>query len=196
MEAGGPVAWEGDERFEVRVVSGPAEMEAVLREHHGGGYSARISAGYCWPWGDPAPDGRLPDDVVVGDWRRPWNNKKDTASGGAPGRPYWSSDRAGFGQVGCVYTAQGFEYDWSGVILGGDLVWRTDRWVPQPGKSFDTQVKRASLADFDRAVRNTYKVLLTRGMLGSLVCSTDPETQELLVAMVRGPRVPAGFRHG
>ncbi len=55
--------------------------------------------------------------------------------------------------MGCVYTAQGFEYDWSGVILGGDLVWRTDRWVPQPGKSFDTHVKRAPLADFDRAVR-------------------------------------------
>jgi hypothetical protein len=53
--------------------------------------------------------------------------------------------RPAFGQVGCVYTAQGFEYDWSGVILGPDLVWRGDRWVAQPGKSFDTQVKRAPL---------------------------------------------------
>ena len=48
-----------------------------------------------------------------------------TASvGGAPPAALWATDPAGFGQVGCVYTAQGFEYDYAGVILGPDLVWR------------------------------------------------------------------------
>ena len=41
----------------------------------------------------------------------------------------WATDPAGFGQVGCVYTAQGFEYDWNGVIIGPDLVWRDGGWV-------------------------------------------------------------------
>ena len=100
----------------------------------------------------------------------------------------------GFGQVGCVYTAQGFEYDWSGVIMGPDLVWREDRWVAQPGKSFDTQVKRATLPEFDRAVRNTYKVLLTRGMLGSVVFSTDPETQRFLSGLLLGEVTSAARR--
>lgn len=128
-------------------------------------------------------------DVTVGDWKRPWNNKKETSVGGAPGRSFWSSDPAGFGQVGCVYTAQGFEYDWSGVIMGPDLVWRDDRWVAQPGGSHDSAVRRAPLADFDQAVRNTYKVLLTRGMAGSVVLSTDPETQVMLGSLLG--RVPA-----
>lgn len=180
LEPGGALAWVGDDHFDLRLAESAEQMEAVLGRREEAGYSSRISAGYCWPWGDARSNGSLPEDVVVGEWRRPWNNKKDTAVGGAPGRPYWSSDPAGFGQVGCVYTAQGFEYDWSGVILGPDLVWRGDRWVAQPGKSFDSQVKRATLPEFDRAVRNTYKVLLTRGMLGSLVYSTDPETQQLL----------------
>lgn len=52
------------------------------------------------------------------------------------------------------------------MIIGPDLVWRNDRWVARPGRSHDSQVKRASAEDFDRAVRNTYKVLLTRGMRG------------------------------
>ena len=151
----------------------PYELEAMLAAKQDLGFSARITAGYCWPWGDARADGGLPEDVEVGDWSRPWNNKKETSLGGVPARSYWASDPAGFGQVGCVYTAQGFEYDWSGVILGPDLVWREDRWVAQPGKSFDTQVKRAPQADFDRAVRNTYKVLLTRGMVGSILFSTD-----------------------
>jgi len=128
--------------------------------------------------------GGLVDDVEIGDWRRPWNNKKPTSHAGAPGTPYWASDPSGFEQVGCVYTAQGFEYDYSGVIMGPDLVWRTDHWEARPGFSFDTQVKRASLEGFDRAVRNTYKVLLTRGMRGTVLYSTDAETQGLLSSLI------------
>jgi DUF2075 family protein len=80
------------------------------------------------------------------------------------------------------------------VILGPDLVWRGDRWVAQPGKSLDTQVKRAPLPEFDRAVRNTYKVLLTRGMLGSVVFSTDPETQRFLGGLLQGEVTAVGRR--
>lgn len=36
----------------------------------------------------------------------------------------------------------------------------------------------------DRLIRNTYKVLLTRGMVGTVVYSTDPETQAKLRELV------------
>ncbi|MGH3356798.1 MAG: DNA/RNA helicase domain-containing protein [Nocardioidaceae bacterium] len=130
------------------------------------------------------PGGGLRADVEIGDWHKPWNNKKASSHGGAPGTPYWASDPAGFEQVGCVYTAQGFEYDYAGVIIGPDLVWRDGQWVARPERSHDTQVKRGTPEEFDRAVRNTYKVLLTRGMRGSLIYSTDAETQHLLRALV------------
>ncbi len=39
--------------------------------------------------------------------------------------------------------------------------------------------------EFDQAVRNTYKVLLTRGMRGTLLHSSDPETQAFLQRLVR-----------
>ena len=99
--------------FEVQVVDSPAEMEARARRRKlAEGYSARMAAGYCWPWSDPRPDGSLVPDVQIGDWARPWNLKGDRSVGGAPPAALWASDPAGFGQVGCVYTAQGFEYDW------------------------------------------------------------------------------------
>ena len=88
--------------------------------------------------------------------------------------------------MGCIYTAQGFEYDYSGVIIGPDLVWRGGQWVARPEQSKDSQVRKADPADFDRAVRNTYKVLLTRGMRGAFVYSVDDETQEMLRARTRG----------
>ncbi|MCR3729889.1 hypothetical protein FHS35_006774 [Streptomyces umbrinus] len=42
----------------------------------------------------------------------------------------------------------------------------------------------------DRLIRNTYKVLLTRGMVGTIVYSTDPETPEKLRELVSGRREP------
>ena len=191
LEGDGPVPWEGDENFSLQVAEAPSEMEVRMRSMLDSGYGARLAAGYCWKWSDPVPDG-LVADIEIGDWHRPWNNKKQSSHAGAPGTPFWASDPAGFDQVGCVYTAQGFEYDYSGVIMGPDLVWRTDRWVARPEYSFDTAVKRGTRDQFDGAVRNTYKVLLTRGMLGTLVYSTDPETQDLLRSLV--PSSPRSAR--
>ena len=39
-------------------------------------------------------------------------------------------------------------------------------------------------ARFDALVRNVYKVLLTRGMIGTSIYSPDPETREALTRLV------------
>ncbi len=184
LAPGGPVEWEGDENFWLTTADEPSVMEDRLRGLLGDGYGARMAAGYCWRWSDPVKGGGLVADVAIGGWHRPWNNKKASSHAGAPGTPYWASDPASFEQVGCVYTAQGFEYDYSGVTMGPDLVWRGGRWVARPDRSHDSQVKRGTAEQFDRAVRNTYKVLFTRGMRGTLVYSTDRETQELLETLI------------
>lgn len=123
----------------------------------------------------------------------PWNLRGDRSVSGAPPAALWATDPAGFGQVGCVYTAQGFEYDWSGVIIGPDLLWRGDRWVTDRTASKDPVFKKStSDDDVDRLIRNTYKVLLTRGMVGTVVFSTDSETREKLRQLAGGlTREPA-----
>lgn len=190
LAPGGPTTWSGDDAFELDVAGSPAAMEFRLRARLNDGYSSRIAAGYCWNWSKPKADVLFPD-VQIGEWKRPWNNPQDTRVGDAPGRPFWASDPSGFDQVGCVYTAQGFEYDYGGVIVGDDLVWRTDRWEARPEHNKDNQVRRAHPDDFDRAIRNTYKVLLTGGVRGTLVFSTDPETQDLLEQLIAERRIPS-----
>ena len=39
-------------------------------------------------------------------------------------------------------------------------------------------------AQADQLIRNTYKVLLTRGMMGTVLFSTDAETQRFLASLV------------
>jgi DUF2075 family protein len=98
-----------------------------------------------------------------------------------PVASYWASDPRGFGQVGCIYTAQGFEYDYNGVIIGPDMVWRKGKWVTDRTKHADPVVKTAD--NLDELIRNVYKVLLTRGLRGCTIFSTDDETRNLLLSL-------------
>jgi hypothetical protein len=186
LEADGPEAWSGDDHFEVMLADSPWEMESILRGKMTEGYSARVSAGYCWPWSNPDRDGRLVSDVRIGDWAKPWNLKGDRAVGTAPPSALWATMEGGFDQVGCVYTAQGFEYDWSGVIIGPDLIARHGRTITVRDANKDPEFKKRSVTDlqYERHIRNIYKVLLTRGMVGTVIYAVDPQTREFLAELV------------
>ena len=96
----------------------------------------------------------------------------------------WAIDPKGFDQIGCVYTVQGFEYDWNGVIIGPDLVWRKDRWIAVPEGTKDPAMRGLELSQYERLIKNTYKVLFTRGLVGTLIFSVDAETQQHLKQLV------------
>ena len=181
----------GDPQFDVRLAESPAEMEAY--------YATRcdrrlLGTDDCWVLlALERRRGRNASaDVKIDDWARPWNSKSDRRIGDAPPSALWATDDGGFGQVGCVYTAQGFEYDWNGVIIGPDLVWRDGRFVPS-GANQDpiSEIRRHYLTSrFDLLVRNVYKVLLTRGMVGTVIYSADRETREALRSLFASRRGP------
>ena len=80
--------------------------------------------------------------------------------------------------MGCVYTAQGFEFDYAGVIFGKDLTYDSSvhSWEGHPESSHDRPVKRSGQRFLD-LVKNTYRVLLTRGMMGCYVYFQDKDTE-------------------
>jgi hypothetical protein len=178
LRPGGPTNWPGDDSFELWAAADPSELEEFVLDRHQNGYTARLTAGFCWPWNDPDENGELVEDVVIGNWKKPWNLRGDRAVSGAPPSALWASDPDGVAQVGCIYTAQGFEYDYAGIILGEDLVWRGEAWVANPKASRDAGILAAE--NFDELVRNVYKVLLTRAIFGAGVYSVDRRTNTFL----------------
>ena len=184
LQATGVANWESDQNFEVKIADSPEDMESFLLGKLTDGFKARMTAGYCWTWHDPNEDGTLPKDVQIGDWAKPWNVKGDRGVGGYLSGELWAIDPKGFDKIGCVYTAQGFEYDWNGVIFGPDLVWRSDKWVGVPSGSKDPDMRAVPPEQFEQLVRNTYKVLLTRGLAGTILYSVDPETQDYLNSQI------------
>ncbi|MFC8389793.1 MULTISPECIES: DUF2075 domain-containing protein [unclassified Streptomyces] len=195
--------WVPDGLMHIEVVDTPDEMEHIVRTEFDAGATARVVAGYCWPWSKPDKGKNLENDVRIGDWHRPWNASSESfCANGEPPSRIWPVHDAGIGQIGCVYTAQGLEWDWCGVIMGADMVWRTDRWVFQRGRqrkdpeagvmrvakpgSLDPKVRTSTLDDddFARCVRHAYHVLLTRASRATVLYSTDEETRRHLRELV------------
>ena len=183
------VIWDGADGFDFRILSSPESLEAAIRQKANEGLTARVAAGFCWPWSNPLPDGTLVEDVVIGDYRRPWDLKPGSrAAPGIPPASLWATDPNGIDQIGCVYNIQGFELDYVGVIWGKDLRYDFDRheWIGDKTQSADSVVKR-SREKFVDLVKNTYRVLLSRGLKGCYVHFMDRDTERFVRSRIETP---------
>lgn len=91
--------------------------------------------------------------------------------------------------MGCIYTTQGLEFDYIGVIVGpdlgiddeGSLATNPGAHKPKSGMrsaadvDFDFLFNRSPENLKDTFIRNIYRVLLTRGMKGCYVYFCDPK---------------------
>lgn len=158
--------------FDFRVYDGLCAMRDDLRKLNGNN-KARMLAGYCYDWVSK----KVPSayDINIGNFHAQWNfNSTNT----------WAIDPDSFEQVGCIHTCQGIEFDHVGVIIGKDLLFRDGHVVTdyRVRARTDQSLKGIkSMADksiADRIIRDTYKVLLTRGQKSCWVYIEDPALRE------------------
>lgn len=162
---------EFDPKMEFRIFNDPSDMMSEIRKRNAEkSNSARIAAGFCWPWSEPRLDGSLVNDVKIGNFEMPWEQKDQFWK--------WATDESGMEQVGTVYTAQGFEFEYIGVIFGNDLVYdlTKEEWKAIPEKSYDSQVKRNN-SELVRHLKNVYRVLMSRAHKGVYVYFMDKSTE-------------------
>jgi DUF2075 family protein len=174
------VLWSRSDPFDFTIFDSVRDLERAIRKKAAEGYTARMMAGFCWPWSNATEEGGLVSDVEIGGWAMPWNARPESTrlAKGIPKSHYWASDPNGINQVGCVYTAQGFEFDYAGIIFGLDLRYdpKTASWVGDKNQSHDSVVKRSGDKFMD-LVKQTYRVLLTRGLKGCYVYFMDENTR-------------------
>ncbi len=173
---------EKNEIFDFKIFDSPQELYNVLLEKEKQkANSARMMAGFCWPWSKNLDsNGYLVKDVRIGNFALPWETHGDITK---PPKGYvkwyeWAYKPEGIKQVGCIYTAQGFEFDYAGVIIGDDLIYneKADRLTTDIAATRDPTLRK-SAANFDIHVRNIYRTLLSRGMKGCYVYFTNKETE-------------------
>ena len=177
-----------DQEYDFKVFDSPQELYDSIKAINDAGSLARVAAGYCWKWSDSLePNGDLRKDVVIGDFRMPW----ETKDGHRPRPPFrnryassadtWATEPAGINQIGCIFSIQGLEVDYMGVIIGPDLDYdpATDALVAVPGKNMDVKTGDAEI--YEKHIKNIYRVLLTRGAKGCYIYSCNPGVSEYLL---------------
>ena len=139
--------------------------------------TARLAAGYCWDWkGELTPDGDLKKEVVIGDFQMPWETLKPAREPFrrlyASSADTWAIEPEGINQVGCVFSIQGLEIDYIGVILGPDIDYDPENDCLKAVHGITHNMNAGN--DPDKFVKNIYRVLMSRGKLGCYVyCCND-----------------------
>ncbi|UQN29234.1 DUF2075 domain-containing protein [Brachybacterium kimchii] len=160
----------GDYEFELFDDLGA--MHQRIRERDAQFGLARLVAGYAWKWRSKGKTG-LHDielDGVALDW-----NRSDVD---------WIASKTSLEEVGSIHTVQGYDLNYAGVIIGGDLRIdpETGRLVADRKNYFDrngkidnrTRGQTTTDEDLLRYITNVYRVLLTRGMRGTYIYVADP----------------------
>jgi DUF2075 family protein len=165
--------------YEFKVFDCPHALHQAITEKNSTN-RARVVAGYCWKWASKKDP--LAPDIVIGDYKKQWNLDKDGS--------LWIIAENSIEEVGCIHTCQGLEVDYIGVIIGPDLVVRDGQVITNPTardshdktiRGYKKMAKEDPIATqkiTDLIIKNTYRTLMTRGMKGCYIYSTDPETAE------------------
>lgn len=171
-----------DLNYSFKVVDSPNELRNQIEQLNMERNRARMVAGYCWPWKSKKDAKAM--DIIIGDFAMQWNLSTDGS--------LWIVSPESVNQIGCIHTCQGLEVDYIGVIIGDDLVIRSGTWVSQPDKrdkrdksmrgwkKLINEQPNTAPKHIESIIKNTYRTLMTRGMKGCIVYSTDKETREWL----------------
>jgi len=173
-----------EDKFDFQIIESPEKLYNLIKEKDSQeGKSARLVAGYCWPWSNELDEnGNLVEDVKIGDFSLPWETHGDIKPPEGYVKWYeWAYKPEGIKQIGCIYTVQGFEFDYIGVIVGSDLQYdpQNDCLITNIDGTNDPMLKKKKDREkFDEYVRNIYRVLMSRGMKGCYVYFVDKEVEK------------------
>ena len=167
----------------LQVVDNPTEMRKMIEEKNKVNNKSRLLAGYCWKWESKKDFNKY--DIVFPeyDFKMKWN---------LAAKEPWAIGKNSVNEIGCIHTCQGLEFDYVGVIIGEDIRYENGKIITDFTKrdSGDKSIKgikklykenkEEALAKADEIIKNTYRVLLTRGMKGCYIYCRDEALQNYL----------------
>lgn len=175
-----------DFNYDFKVFDDPNEMRQAIIEKNNINNKARIVAGYCWNWIKENKSDTNFYDIVIPKYNFGMSWNLDTNS------QTWAIEKDSINEAGCIHTCQGLEFDYVGVIVGDDMIYRDGKIITDVTKRAKTDQSVKGMKSYtknhpeeakktaDEIIKNTYKVLMTRGMKGCYVFCTDDELRNYI----------------
>ncbi|KRN27528.1 DUF2075 domain-containing protein [Liquorilactobacillus mali] len=168
------------QKFDFRIMNDAKEMYELVKVHEKTEGLSRLLATYDFPY-------RLDGNdyfVKAGNLSLRWDRSKPQES------LAWAERADTIDEVGSVYTIQGFDLNYAGIILGPSLgydeqldkiVVRSEFYEDQAAfngiKHLDTNIKAAK----ERLILNALNVLLTRARKGLYIYAVDSKLRKKLL---------------
>ncbi|MDU5741107.1 MAG: DUF2075 domain-containing protein [Clostridium sp.] len=183
--------------YEIEVVDNPSEMREKILEKNKVNNKARLLAGYCWDWISKGNYNNY--DIVFPEYnfKMKWN---------LTSKEPWAIGKKSVNEIGCIHTCQGLEFDYVGVIIGEDLRYENNRVISDFSKRAKTDQslkgikklykndKEKALEKADEIIKNTYRVLMTRGMKGCYIYCVDKELQKYIKDRINNMTKNIGYK--
>lgn len=183
--------------YEIEVVDNPSEMREKILEKNKVNNKSRILAGYCWDW--ISKENYNNYDIVFPEYnfKMKWN---------LTSREPWAIGKNSVNEIGCIHTCQGLEFDYVGVIIGEDLRYENNRLISDFNKRAKTDQslkgikklykndKEKALEKADEIIKNTYRVLMTRGMKGCYIYCVDKALQKYIKDRINNMTRNIGYK--
>lgn len=171
--------------YELKIFDDIEEMYDAIRNKDKEEGLCRMVAGYAWPWstkGISIQDIKLQNlyDISIDENHYIWNTtNKD-----------WVNTTNAINEIGCIHTIQGYDLNYTGVIIGLDLKYNKETQSIYIDKNnyYDRNGKtniqnEQELYDY---ILNIYKVLLTRGIKGTYIYICDEDLREYFKKYIGG----------
>jgi len=174
--------WKNNCNFEFQVVDSLEELEKLIYEKDKECGKSRMVAGYCYEWlSNPFGGNPKAYDFDFKNFKHRWNMTQGDYS--------WAYDSKSVDQIGCIHTCQGIDLNYVGVIIGKDMKFIGNKVHYDKSENMDSVTAKIPQEKDDNLattlIRNTYQVLLTRGMRGCYVYCEDKALSNYLKSLIK-----------
>lgn len=167
--------------YDIKLFKDIHEMKNALKKKNNNN-KVRMISGDTFPW--ISRNDKTKIDIRIGDFEAQWNKT-----------PNFATNPNSFDEVGCIHTTQGMEFEYVGLIITDDLIVREDKletdYTKHPTKAnefkrpFKQKVDPTDQPILDTLIRNTYRVLFSRGQKGVYIYCINNEMYDYLDLKIR-----------
>ncbi len=159
------------EEYDFKIFDKVSDMVSAIKDKDKEYGLCRVVAGYAWSW--KTRDGG-DYDIEIDGLKLKWNSTTSD----------WVNSKESINEVGCIHTVQGYDLNYTGVIIGPELSYdsSTHSLIIHKDKYEDINGKR-SIGDPEELksyIINIYKTLMTRGIYGTYLYVVDDNLRQYL----------------
>ena len=165
--------------FEAKIFTNIQDFVAAMQKRESEYGLSRMVAGFAWKWS--SKEDKREYDIRIDGMEFRWNSTQNN----------WIGSKNAPEEVGSIYTVQGDDLNYVGIIIGNDLLYRNGKLIFNREACADSGAMKRSQRqvanneqisedDMLEQVLRTYRILMNRAVKGVYIYACDEELSKYL----------------